>query len=95
MNSGLFHHKFPLPADLTSSASRCLEATIEINKMHPDTKVLVMTKNEAREYLSRLLKAGVFGYLLKKAVGSDLTTALKALGLEKLCFLRVDRNGSG
>ena len=45
-----------------------------------------MTKNEDREYLSRLLKAGAFGYLLKKAVRSDLTSALEALGREKLCL---------
>jgi DNA-binding NarL/FixJ family response regulator len=61
-----------------------LEATIEIKKMHPDTKVLVLTQYEDREYISRFLKAGVSGYLLKKAVGSDLTTALKAIGRGEL-----------
>jgi DNA-binding NarL/FixJ family response regulator len=57
-----------------------LEATIEIKKTHPDIKVLVLTQYEDREYISRFLKAGVSGYLLKKAVGSDLITALKAIG---------------
>lgn len=56
-----------------------LEATIEIKKMYPDTKILVLTQYEDREYISRFLKAGVSGYLLKKAVGSDLITALKAI----------------
>lgn len=56
-----------------------LEATVEIKKMHPDTKILVLTQYEDREYISRFLKAGVSGYLLKKAVGSDLITALKAI----------------
>jgi two-component system response regulator NreC len=56
-----------------------LEATIEIKKTHPDTKVLVLTQYEDREYISRFLKAGVSGYLLKKAVGSDLVAALKAI----------------
>jgi len=56
-----------------------IEATIEIKKMHPDTKILVLTQYEDREYISRFLKAGVSGYLLKKAVGSDLITALKAI----------------
>jgi len=56
-----------------------LEATVEIKKMYPDTKILVLTQYEDREYISRFLKAGVSGYLLKKAVGSDLITALKAI----------------
>jgi len=56
-----------------------LEATIEIKKMCPDTKILVLTQYEDREYISRFLKAGVSGYLLKKAVGSDLITALKTI----------------
>ena len=61
-----------------------LEATIEIKKMHPHIKVLVLTQYEDREYISRFLKAGVSGYLLKKAVGSDLITALKAIGRGEL-----------
>ncbi len=56
-----------------------LETTIEIKKMHPHIKVLVLTQYEDREYIARFLKAGVSGYLLKKAVGSDLVAALKAI----------------
>lgn len=56
-----------------------LEATVEIKKLHPEIKVLVLTQYEDREYISRFLKAGVSGYLLKKAVGSDLIAALKAI----------------
>jgi DNA-binding NarL/FixJ family response regulator len=56
-----------------------LETTIEVKKMHPEIKVLVLTQYEDREYISRFLKAGVSGYLLKKAVGSDLIAALKAI----------------
>ncbi len=61
-----------------------LEATIEIKKLHPHIKVLVLTQYEDREYISRFLRAGVSGYLLKKAVGSDLITALKAIGRGEL-----------
>ncbi len=56
-----------------------LETTIELKKMYPQVKVLVLTQYEDREYIARFLKAGVSGYLLKKAVGSDLITALKAI----------------
>jgi DNA-binding NarL/FixJ family response regulator len=61
-----------------------LEATIEIKKMQPDAKVLVLTQYEDKEYISRFLKAGVSGYLLKKAVGSDLITGLKAISRGEL-----------
>ncbi len=61
-----------------------LEATIEIKKMWPDTKVLVLTQYEDKEYITRFLKAGVSGYLLKKAVGSDLLTGLRAISRGEL-----------
>ncbi len=61
-----------------------LEATIEIKKMKPDAKVLVLTQYEDKEYINRFLKAGVSGYLLKKAVGSDLITGLKAISRGEL-----------
>jgi DNA-binding NarL/FixJ family response regulator len=61
-----------------------LETTIEIKKMWPDTKVLVLTQYEDKEYITRFLKAGVSGYLLKKAVGSDLITGLRAISRGEL-----------
>mgnify|MGYP001447471546 CR=1 FL=1 len=60
------------------------EATIEMKKINPDTKILVLTQYEDREYISRFLKAGVSGYLLKKAVGSDLIAALRAINRGEL-----------
>jgi two-component system, NarL family, response regulator NreC len=61
-----------------------LETTVEIKKLYPHIKVLVLTQYEDREYISRFLKAGVSGYLLKKAVGSDLITALKTIAQGQL-----------
>ncbi|MBI5741450.1 MAG: response regulator transcription factor [Nitrospirae bacterium] len=56
-----------------------LEATIELKKVIPDLKILVLTQYDDKEYVSRFLKAGVSGYLLKQAVGSDLTSAIRAV----------------
>ncbi len=56
-----------------------LEATIEIKKIAPPTKVLVLTQYEDPVYIRRFFKAGASGYLLKKAVGDDLLTAIRAL----------------
>jgi DNA-binding NarL/FixJ family response regulator len=56
-----------------------LEATIEIRKANPDARILVLTQYEDREYIRRFLKAGVSGYVLKKAAGSELTSAIRAV----------------
>ncbi len=56
-----------------------LEATLEIRKDNPQAKILVLTQYEDREYIRRFLKAGVSGYVLKKAAGSELTSAIRAV----------------
>ena len=56
-----------------------LEATVEIRKTNPEAKILVLSQYDDKEYVSRFLKAGVSGYILKKAVGDDLMTAVRAV----------------
>jgi DNA-binding NarL/FixJ family response regulator len=55
-----------------------LEAALEIRRDLPRVKVLVLTQYEDREYVSRFLKAGAVGYVLKKAVGADLASAIRS-----------------
>lgn len=61
-----------------------LEATVEIKKRHPDTKILVLTQYSDKEYVNRFLKAGVSGYILKKAVGTELISAIRAVSKGEL-----------
>ena len=56
-----------------------IEATLEIKKRVPDTKILILTQYDDKEYVSRLLKAGVSGYILKHAVGTDLISAIRSV----------------
>lgn len=56
-----------------------LEATLEIRKVHPEVKILILTQYDDKEYVSRFLKAGVSGYILKKALGMELLTAIRAV----------------
>ncbi len=56
-----------------------LEATVEIKKTQPEIKILVLSQYDDKEYVSRFLKAGVSGYILKKAVGDELITAIRAV----------------
>jgi DNA-binding NarL/FixJ family response regulator len=55
-----------------------LEAAIELRKEGLRVRVLVLSQYEDREYVRRLLKAGVAGYVLKKSAGSDLVGAIRA-----------------
>ena len=48
-----------------------LEATLAIRREVPRTRVLVLTQYEDREYVARFLKAGVSGYVLKRAAGAE------------------------
>ncbi len=56
-----------------------MEATIELKKINPEIRILVLTQYDDKEYISRFLKAGVSGYLLKRAVGSELVSAIRAV----------------
>jgi DNA-binding NarL/FixJ family response regulator len=56
-----------------------LEAALEILKTHPQSKVLVLTQYDDLEYIYRFLKAGAVGYVLKKAAGSELVSAVRSV----------------
>jgi DNA-binding NarL/FixJ family response regulator len=56
-----------------------LEATLQVRKECPATRVLVLTQYGDREYVARFLKAGASGYVLKKAAGSELASAIRSV----------------
>jgi len=56
-----------------------LEATLQIRRQRPDTRILVLTQYEDPEYVRRFLQAGVSGYVLKKSAGADLAAAIRAV----------------
>ena len=55
-----------------------LEAALEMKRQGARARVLVLSQYEDREYVRRLLKAGVAGYVLKKSAGSELANAVRA-----------------
>lgn len=56
-----------------------LEATLEIRKLRPETRVLILTQYDNREYVIPILKAGATGYVLKQAAATDLVAAIRAV----------------
>ncbi len=60
-----------------------LEATRRIRKKHPKVKVLVLTQHDNKEYVLSAIKAGAAGYVPKRALGSELVSAIHAVHTEK------------
>jgi two-component system response regulator NreC len=56
-----------------------LEATLEMRQRRIPVKVLVLTQYDNKEYVLSMLKAGAAGYVLKKAAGADLVSAIRAV----------------
>ena len=56
-----------------------LEATRRIRKKSPKVKILVLTQHDDREYVLSAIKAGAAGYVPKRALGSELASAIRAV----------------
>ncbi len=62
--------------DIAMPGMNGLEATRQIRKRFPESRVLILTQREDRQYVMPLLQAGASGYVLKRALGSELMNAL-------------------
>jgi DNA-binding NarL/FixJ family response regulator len=56
-----------------------LEAALEIRQRRLPTRVLVLTQYDNKEYVFQMLKAGAAGYVLKKAAGTELISAIRSV----------------
>lgn len=56
-----------------------LAATRQIKEAHPQTRILILTQHENKEYVLPALKIGASGYVLKRAEGNELLTAIRAV----------------
>lgn len=56
-----------------------LEATLEVRRRVPRARIIVLSQYGEPEYVRRFLKAGVSGYVLKKAAGAELISAIRAV----------------
>jgi len=65
--------------DLAMPEMDGMEATRRIIKKNPKVKVLVLTQHDNKEYILSAIKAGALGYVPKRALGSELVTAVRAV----------------
>ncbi len=65
--------------DIAMPSMDGLEATRRITKKDPRVKVLVLTQHDNKEYILSAVKAGSAGYVPKRALGSELVSAIRAV----------------
>jgi two-component system response regulator NreC len=56
-----------------------IEATRQIRRDSPDVAVLILTVHESEDYVAQLLAAGANGYIIKRAAGDELISAIHAV----------------
>ena len=65
--------------DLTMPRSGGMRALEEIARCCPDTRVLILSMHDDPAYLRSVLAAGASGYVLKRAVDTELLAAMRAV----------------
>ena len=89
--------------DLSMPRMDGLAALVEIKRVAPGTRVLVMTVHRTEEYVFKAIESGADGYLLKDASASELLIAVRSVlaGDRYLCaavasqFVTAFLNGKG
>ena len=65
--------------DITMPAGGGIDAAERISHDRPSVRILALTMHEERGYVSRLLRAGASGYVLKRTASSELVRAIREL----------------
>ena len=65
--------------DVSMPGMSGIEATGAILKERPETRVLALSMHESRDHLSRMLKAGASGYVLKIYASKEILLAVDAV----------------
>jgi len=65
--------------DLVMPGLGGIEVTRQLKKLLPDTRVLILTVHEDASLASEAMQAGAEGYLIKRAVESELVDAIHAV----------------
>lgn len=65
--------------DIAMAGMDGFEATRRIAKKTPKVKILVLTQYDNKEYILSMIKAGAAGYVPKRALGSELVSAIRTV----------------
>jgi DNA-binding NarL/FixJ family response regulator len=64
--------------DISLPGQSGIDATAAIKRARPATQVLGLSMYDNEEYVTRLLKAGASGYVLKRSAATELVSAVRA-----------------
>ncbi len=64
-------------SDITMGGKSGLELIKEMQALHPEVAVLVLSMHDESIYAERMLRAGARGYLMKSAGGGELLVAIR------------------
>ena len=65
--------------DISMPDSGGLEATRRIKQLVPEARVLIMTVHEDKGLMQEAIRIGAMGYILKRAIKSELVNAIQAV----------------
>lgn len=72
--------------DVSMPIMNGIDATKLIKERYPETKVLMLTMHDNREYIINVMQAGVMGYMLKEITAEKMVQAIKAVNLGSTYF---------
>ncbi len=73
-------------ADIAMPQLNGIDATRQIKKAAPKTRVILLTMHADAAYVSAAFKAGASGYVLKRSAGSELLQAVHAV-MQGHCYV--------
>jgi len=65
--------------DISMPGRGGIEATLRLMELHPAVRVLILTMHEDKTLLHAAMQAGAAGYILKRALESELLNAIHAV----------------
>ena len=72
-----------------------IDATQQIVRRVPDTRVLMLSMHADEAYVMRALQAGATGYMVKDAAGKELLTAVEAVAAGSPALERLVQDDQG
>jgi DNA-binding NarL/FixJ family response regulator len=78
--------------DITMPSLNGIDAAMQIAKVSPRTKVLILTIHESDQLSRKAIDAGVRGYVLKTDAAFDLITAVSSLLSNEIFFTEGVQN---
>jgi len=65
--------------DITMPQLNGIDATRQLRKMVPQSKIIIVTMHADPEYVHEAFRAGASGYVLKQSAVSELVTAIETV----------------